>query len=192
MRESCDIILVMNEEQSMFAEMLGIKKQPVPKPVQVVRSVAKRCGDLENMVDELDVQREVVEAMALEKAELEEVRAELESEKARLEEETVRLAKEKSALEEETKRLALEKKVLEEEKACLEQAKRDVEAEKKSIEERCAALEADFAELKKELDSARSGNDELEEKLARMGRSLAAARRSAAESSGSRFQGYAK
>jgi chromosome segregation ATPase len=163
----------MNEEQSIFAEMLGIRKQPVAKPVQVVRSVTKRSADLVDMVDELDVQREVVETMALEKAELEEIRAELEAEKSRLEEETARLEN--------------EKKVLEEEKVRLEQEKRSIEEEKKSIEERCSVLEADFSELKKDLESARSGNEELEEKLARMGRSLAAARRLAAESSGVRF-----
>ena len=40
-----------------------------------------------------------------------------------------------------------------------------------------AAQEGDFAELKRELERARLDNGELEEKLARMGRSLAAARR---------------
>jgi predicted nucleic acid-binding Zn-ribbon protein len=60
--------------------------------------------------------------------------------------------------------------------------KRALELEKKSLEERVAALETDFAGLKAELETARAGNDELEEKLARMGRSLAAARRAAAES----------
>ena len=55
----------------MFAEMLGIRKQPSAKPVQVVRSVTRPVSDSDNMVDELDVQREVVEAMAMEKAELE-------------------------------------------------------------------------------------------------------------------------
>ena len=54
--------------------------------------------------------------------------------------------------------------------------------EKKALEERVCALEADFAALNGELESARAGNDELEAKLARMGRSLAAARRAAAES----------
>ena len=134
----------MNEEQSMFAEMLGIRKQPQSKPVQVVRSVSKHVVDPVTMVDELDVQREVVEAMALEKAELEEARS------------------------------------------VLEQEKRSLELEKKSLEERIAAMETDFAGLKSELESARAGNDELEEKLARMGRSLAAARRLAAEASGQR------
>ena len=138
---------IMNEEQSMFAEMLGIKKQPQSKPVQVVRSVSKHVVDPVTMVDELDVQREVVEAMALEKAELESA------------------------------------------KQCLELEKRGLELEKKSLEERVAAMEADFAGLKGELESARAGNDELEEKLARMGRSLAAARRLAAESSGQRSIG---
>ena len=138
---------IMNEERLMFAEMLGIRKQAPEKPVQVVRPVSRQRVDPVDMVDELDVQREVVEEMALEKAQIEEERAALEAEKLRL------------------------------------------ELEKKELEGRVAALEADFAELKKELDSARAGNDELEEKLSRMGRSLAAARRAAAESSARRVQG---
>ena len=55
--------------------------------------------------------------------------------------------------------------------------KRAVEAEKDALETRLSALEGDFAELKRELERARLDNGELEEKLARMGRSLAAARR---------------
>jgi septal ring factor EnvC (AmiA/AmiB activator) len=74
-------------------------------------------------------------------------------------------------------------------KQCLEMEKRGLELEKKSLEERIAAMEADFAGLKGQLESARAGNDELEEKLARMGRSLAAARRLAVESSGGRGAG---
>ena len=57
----------------MFAEMLGIRQRQSAKPVQVVRSVTRQVSDTVDMVDELDVQREVVEAMAIEKAELEEV-----------------------------------------------------------------------------------------------------------------------
>ena len=165
----------MNEEQSMFAEMLGIKKQPSAKPVQVVRSVTRPISDTVDMVDELDVQREVVEAMAFEKAELEESLAQLEAEKRNLEDA-------KNAFEVEMSTLSIEKAALESAKSCLEMEKKALELEKKSLEERVSVLESDFAELKKELESARAGNDELEEKLARMGRSLAAARRAAAES----------
>lgn len=171
--------LIMNEEQSMFAEMLGIRKQPQSKPVQVVRSVSKHVVDPVTMVDELDVQREVVEAMALEKAELEEARSTLEQEKEKLEQEKHDLEAAMTALE-------IEKAKIESARECLEQEKRSLELEKKSLEERIAAMETDFAGLKNELESARAGNDELEEKLARMGRSLAAARRLAAEASGQR------
>ena len=169
----------MNEEQSMFAEMLGIRKQPQSKPVQVVRSVSKHVVDPVTMVDELDVQREVVEAMALEKAELEEARSTLEQEKEKLEQEKHDLEAAMTALE-------IEKAKIESVRECLEQEKRSLELEKKSLEERIAAMETDFAGLKNELESARAGNDELEEKLARMGRSLAATRRLAAEASGQR------
>jgi predicted nucleic acid-binding Zn-ribbon protein len=78
--------------------------------------------------------------------------------------------------------MKMEKAVFESEKACLELEKRGLEQEKKVLEERVTLLESDFAELKRELETVRAGNDELEEKLARMGRSLAAARRAAAES----------
>ena len=171
--------LIMNEEQSMFAEMLGIRKQPQSKPVQVVRSVSKHVVDPVTMVDELDVQREVVEAMALENAELEEARSTLEQEKEKLEQEKRDLEAAMTALE-------IEKAKIESARECLEQEKRSLELEKKSLEERIAAMETDFAGLKNELESARAGNDELEDKLARMGRSLAAARRLAAEASGQR------
>lgn len=144
----------MNDDQAIFAEMLGIRKRQEAVPVQVVRSVSEHVVDPVSMVSELDVQREVVESMALEKAELEEERSALEREKI----------------------------ALENEKRSLEEEKRGLEEEKKSLEERIGSLEADFALLKSELESARAGNDELEEKLSRMGRSLAAAKRAAAES----------
>ena len=158
----------------MFAEMLGIRKQPSAKPVKVVRSVTRPVSDSDNMVDELDVQREVVEAMAMEKAELEESLAALEIEKQNLE-------RDKNAFEIEMSTLAIERSALESAKSCLEVEKRALELEKKSLE-RVASLESDFDGLKKDLETARAGNEELEEKLARMGRSLAAARRAAAES----------
>lgn len=159
----------------MFAEMLGIRKQQPAKPVQVVRSVARQVSDTVDMVDELDVQREVVEEMAIEKAELEEALAALKAEKQKLEQD-------KRAFEIGMSTIEMEKASLESAKACLEVEKQGLELDKKALEERVSALEGDFVELKKELDSARAGNDELEEKLARMGRSLAAARRAAAES----------
>jgi chromosome segregation ATPase len=166
---------IMNEQQSMFAEMLGIRKQQSAKPVQVVRSVTRPVSGSDDMVDELDVQREVVEAMAIEKAELEESLAALEAERLKLEQD-------KQDFEIGMAALAEEKAALESEKSRLEIEKKDLEIEKRSLEERVAALESDFSALKKELESARAGNEELEEKLARMGRSLAAARRAAAES----------
>jgi chromosome segregation ATPase len=171
----------MNEEQYMFAEMLGIKKQATPKPVQVVRSVSKHVVDPVEMVDELDVQREVVEAMALEKAELEEARSVLEQEKIKLEQE-------KRNLETSMTTLEIEKAAIESSKQCLELEKHNLEQEKISLEQRITAMEADFTELKNELESVRAGNEELEEKLARMGRSLAAARRMAAQSVGTRVE----
>jgi predicted nucleic acid-binding Zn-ribbon protein len=166
---------MMNEDQSMFAEMLGIKKQAPAKKVQVVRPVSRPCMDTVDMVDELDVQREVVEVMALEKAELEEERAALEREKENLE-------RDKRNLEMAMTTLEMEKAALESSKMSLELEKSALERERSALMERVSVLETDFAELKNELDSARAGNAELEEKLARMGRSLAAARRSAAES----------
>lgn len=165
----------MNEEQSMFAEMLGIRQRQSAKPVQVVRSVTRQVSDTVDMVDELDVQREVVEAMAIEKAELEETLLELEAEKRKLE-------RDKRAFEIEMSTIEMEKAAIESAKACLEVEKLGLEAEKNALERRVSALEGDFAELKGELDSARAGNEALEEKLARMGRSLAAARRAAVES----------
>ena len=144
----------MNEEQSMFAEMLGIRKQPSAKPVQVVRSVTRPVSDSDNMVDELDVQREVVEAMAMEKAELEESLAALEIEKQNLE-------RDKKAFEIEMSTLAIERSALESAKSCLEVEKRALELEKKSLEERVASLESDFDGLKKDLETARAGNEEL-------------------------------
>ena len=165
----------MNEEQSIFAEMLGIKQQQPAKSVQVARSVTRHVSGTVEMVDELDVQREVVETMAIEKAELEETLASIEAEKKALEQD-------KCAFEVEMNTLGIEKAALESAKACLEVEKQRLEQEKRSLEERVSVLESDFAELKKELDFARAGNEELEEKLARMGRSLSAARRAAAES----------
>ncbi len=161
----------MNQDQTMFAEMLGIRKTPPPeeKP-HVVRSVDRGASEAGEFIDELDIQKEVVEEMAREKAELEERYGLLETERQKLE-------TEKQTLEAEKQTLENEKKALEEARAALEESKRAVEAEKEALEARLSALEGDFAELKSELERARLDNSELEEKLARMGRSLAAARR---------------
>lgn len=53
--------------------------------------------------------------------------------------------------------------------------------EKAGLEEKLAALESDFAALQERLAVIVADNSELEEKLARMGRSLSAARRAAFE-----------
>jgi len=162
----------MNQDQTMFAEMLGIRKTPPPsaEQPQVVRSVDRGASVAGEFIDELDIQKEVVEEMAREKAELEERYGLLETERQKLE-------TEKQTLEAEKQTLENEKKALEEARAALEESKRAVEAEKEALEARLSALEGDFAELKRELERARIDNGELEEKLARMGRSLAAARR---------------
>ena len=162
----------------MFAEMLGIRKTPPPeeKP-RVVRSVDRGASVAGEFIDELDIQKEVVEEMAREKAELEERYGLLETERQKLETEKQTLESEKQTLEAEKQTLENEKKALVEARAALEESKRAVEAEKESLEARLSAMEGDFAELKSELERARLDNGELEEKLARMGRSLAAARR---------------
>jgi multidrug efflux pump subunit AcrA (membrane-fusion protein) len=65
-------------------------------------------------------------------------------------------------------------------KEAYEQVKTELEQAKAELERKIAALEADFTSLQSELAAARADNGELEEKLARMGKSLAAARRAAA------------
>ena len=77
----------MNENQTMFAEMLGIRSQPagISPKAEAPAEEPKAEADGQT-VDELDVQKEVVEEMAREKAELEDDRDRLETERRTLEE----------------------------------------------------------------------------------------------------------
>lgn len=155
----------MNEDQNMFAEMLGMKRRtqsnaavsPKPSAFANCDGIADSAlpptaaADADDTVDELDVQREVVEEMAHEKVVLEESRNLLEAEKKKLEEEKLELEKKVASLEGEVSRLM-------------------------------AALATKDAN-NPELAAVRAENAALEVKLARMGRSLMAARRAAAEAS---------
>ena len=95
----------MNDDQTMFAEMLGIKRQAPEAVAHVARSVDRPSVEAEDFVDELDVQKEVVEEMAREKALLEECRDRLEADKEQLE-------AEKRTLQSENQLLASEKQAL--------------------------------------------------------------------------------
>ena len=141
----------MNEDQNMFAEMLGIRRQKSETVTHVTRSVDRQAVEAEDFVDELDVQKEVVEEMAREKAEIEERCNLLEAEKGTLEAKLASSEAEVSRLQAELARM---------------QAEHD----------------ANPAE-NPELAALRAENALLETKLARMGRSLMAARRAAAEAS---------
>ena len=167
----------MNEDHTMFAEMLGIKRQSSETVAHVARSVDRPSAETEDFVDELDVQKEVVEEMAREKAMLEESRDLLEADKKRLE-------SEKQALEAENQRLDSEKQTLEGEKNALELEKQTLEGKVTSLEDELSRVRAELdakAADNPELVAARAENAELEVKLARMGRTLMAARRAAAE-----------
>ena len=131
--------------------MLGMKRQTQSNTAQAARPVDSTAADADDAVDELDVQREVVEEMAHEKAVLEEHRDLLEAEKKKLEDEKLELEKRVASLEGEVSRLLAE-------------------------------LETKDAN-NPELAAVRAENAALEVKLARMGRSLMAARRAAAEAS---------
>ena len=162
----------MNEDQTMFAEMLGIKRPASEKVTHVARSVDRPSVEAEDFVDELDVQKQVVEEMAHEKAMLEERRDILEAEK--------------QTLETENQRLETEKQALEREKGALEEEKRALEGKLASLEDELSRVRAELdAKVagNPELAAARAENAELEVKLARMGRALMAARRAAAEAS---------
>lgn len=138
----------MNEEQTMFAEMLGIRREsPEMKPAAAQPAEPPESGETESF-DELDVQKEVVTEMAREKAELEAEKARVEGEKRALEDERARL-----------------------------------EGEKRALEERVRECEKEIAELKAWLKDERAVNASLEVKVTRMGKSLFAARRAAAEAS---------
>ena len=146
----------MNEKQEMFADMLGIRRNPpAPRPVDPVANPAGPGSNsvvgpadpgAEGAVDELDVQRVVVEEMAGEKAELEE-------RSAALKEENARLAAENAALKAEKASFAAEK----------DELLREVE------------------DLKASLDEAHGLHDALETKITRLGRVLMALRRELAE-----------
>lgn len=159
----------MNEDKSLFAEMLGMKGRYAAEPEeQALRPendhLDSETSDLEaqdsETFDELDVQREVVSAMARDNAELEERRIVLEDEKTAL-------AESKAALEAERQTLA--EKVSK------------AESDRLELESRISAYEKEIAELKLDLQEVRGLNQELERKLARMGRTVFAVKRAAAE-----------
>ena len=150
----------MNEDQTMFAEMLGIKRSEPERVTRAVRASAVASAQTEDSVSELDVQKEVVQEMAHEKAVLEERQSMLEAEKQEI-------ADSARNLEAENRRLAEENAALEREKA--------------SLEERLAARERDLADQKEYVEETRKLNAVLEEKLARMARTVLAVRRAAAE-----------
>lgn len=157
----------MNEKQELFADMLGIRRNP-PAPSAAAPAgpgsnsavgtadpgsdSVEPASDLEGgtaapgAVDELDVQRVVVEEMAGEKAELEERSAALKGE-------IVRLAAENATLKAEKASFAAEK----------DELLREVE------------------DLKASLDEAHGLHDALETKITRLGRVLMALRRELAE-----------
>ena len=144
----------MGGQEDLFAEMLGMGREPDRRVSAHLPPIAP-----EPQIDELEVQRLVVEEIAADKAALEADKAELEADKTKLEADKAALEADKTELEAKVLQIETEKQELSRQ---LEEAKR----EKSELEERLA--------------EARGGLDELEEKLARMGRSLAAARRAVA------------
>ena len=181
----------MNEDQNMFAEMLGIKGQMQETVTHVARSVDRPAVGTEDFVDELDVQKEVVEEMAREKAEIEERCHQLEEEKLKLEEGKQALGAETQRLVEENRRLEAEKQALMAERQAIETEKLELETAKRELEAKLASSEAEASRLRAECEASETDNPKLaalraenallETKLARMGRSLMAARRAAAE-----------
>ena len=155
----------MNEDKTLFAEMLGIDR-PRPEPDGAVASADAEAGD-DEMVDELDVQREVVEEMAREKAELEAMHSGLEEEKRALEEAKAALEAEKAALESE--------------KAALEAENQSLKAENGELKAKVAEFEARPAERDADMEAMKELVATMEAKVTRMGRALIAARRRAAE-----------
>ena len=143
----------MNEDQTMFAEMLGIKRNGPEHVTRAVSAADAPPEQTEDSVSELDVQKEVVQEMAHEKAVLEERQSILEAEKQKI-------AYSVRNLEDENRRLA---------------------DEKAALEKRIAALEREIADQKSYVDETRKLNAVLEEKLARMARTVLAVRRAAAE-----------
>ena len=84
------------------------------------------------------------------------------------------LEAEKQEIADSARNLEAENRRLAEEKAALER-------EKASLEERLAARERDLADQKEYVEETRKINAVLEEKLARMARTVLAVRRAAAE-----------
>ena len=146
----------MNDDKSLFAEMLGMKGRR-DEQADISEAQAEPEADV---VDELDVQRVVVQEMARDNAELKELHSTLEEEKQSLESAKASLEAERQALSDENARLKTEMAALESDKK---------------------ALEGEVSEQKLDLDEVRGLNAELEKKLVRMGRALFAVRRAAAE-----------
>lgn len=159
----CGIMCRMNDDKSLFAEMLGMKGR---RGEQADISEAQTEPEAD-AVDELDVQRVVVQEMARDNAELKELHSTLEEEKQSLESAKASLEAQRQALADENARLKAEKAAL--------------ESDRKALKARIAALEGEISEQKLDLDEARGLNAELEKKLVRMGRALFAVRRAAAE-----------
>ncbi len=153
----------MNDDKSLFAEMLGMKGHR-DEQADISEVQAEPEADA---VDELDVQRVVVQEMARDNAELKELHSTLEEEKQSLESAKASLETQRQALADENARLKAEKAAL--------------ESDRKALKARIAALEGEISEQKLDLDEVRGLNAELEKKLVRMGRALFAVRRAAAE-----------
>ena len=150
----------MGGQEDLFAEMLGMGREPDRRVSAHLPPMAP-----EPQIDELEVQRLVVEEIAADKAALEADKAELEAYKTKLEADKAALEADKAKLE--ADKAALEAKVLQ------------IETEKQELSRQLEEAKREKSELEERLVEARGGLDELEEKLARMGRSLAAARRAA-------------
>ncbi len=153
----------MNDDKSLFAEMLGMKGRR-DEQADISEVQAEPEAD---PVDELDVQRVVVQEMARDNAELKELHSTLAEEKQSLESAKASLEAERQTLADENARLKAEKAAL--------------GSDRKALQARIAALEGEVSELKLDLDEVRGLNSELEQKLVRMGRALFAVRRAAAE-----------
>lgn len=170
----------MNDDKSLFAEMLGMKNpyaaEPEEDAAEIQADAAEASdgepaepadGEAREMetddsaaFDELDVQKEVVSEMARDKAEFEEKIHALEEEKAAL-------VAANAAFEAERK--AMSAKVA------------AAESERRDLESRISSYEEEIAELRLDIKEVRRLNQELERKLARMGKTVFAVKRAAAE-----------
>lgn len=167
----------MNDDKSLLAEMLGIKgHQEVQEEVG-----GTPIDSEEDAVDELDVQREVVQEMARDNAELKELHSSLEEENRSLAASVATLEARCRELTEANAAVESARASLESEKAAFESEKAAFESEKQNLQERLKKSEAEAAELKLDLEEVRGLNSELEQKLVRMGKALFAVRRAAAE-----------